>query len=175
MNDERDLEDVAQSAEDALAVAQRALSKVNGLEDELNELREDRQELVEDLTAVKLRLSEIDEERPYESLTLDEKVGMVREHGYQKATSGHGRAKLDYDDVMWEVFDGRPGTKHCYKLIRLAAGLDEDGDAETGGTIPGFKARDPTNGNYHLAIDAEDAKRGQAFFPRTKTGQEEVR
>jgi len=155
------------SARDALAIAQRALARVNEFEDRVDQLEAQRGELQEDLTGVKLRLSEIDEERPYESLSIDEKVGMVREHAFRKATDRSGRAKLDYDDVMYEVFDGKPGSKHCYKLIRLAAGLEAD--EKTGSEIPGFTARNPSGGNYHLAVDAAEAKRGEVFFPRTKT------
>ncbi|WP_434521264.1 hypothetical protein [Halorubrum sp. AS12] len=162
------------SARDALAIAQRALARVNEFEDRIDQLEVQRGELQEDLTAVKLRLSEIDDERPYKSLSIDEKVGMVREHAFRKAVDRNGRAKLDYDDVMYEVFDGKPGSKHCYKLIRLAAGLDPDSDEKTGGTIPGFTARDPSSGNYHLAVNAAEAKRGEVFFPRTKTGGEGV-
>ncbi|MFW5903711.1 MAG: hypothetical protein ACOCS7_03130, partial [Halolamina sp.] len=81
-----------------------------------------------------------------------------------------GRATLDYDDVMWSVFDGEPGPNHCYKLLRLAAGLTDAGDNErpTGGEIPGFRCRDPDGENYHLAVDAADAQRGAAFYPGNK-------
>lgn len=172
MSDTGDDHQPAVRPEDALQVAQRALAKANELSGELDELREEYDDIVEDLMTIQLRLSEIDENRPYESLTLDEKVGMVREHGFNKALDRGGRAKLDYDDVMWEVFDGRPGTKHCYKLIRLAAGLDDD--QRTGSNFPGFKARDPDNDSYHLAVDAEQAKRSRAFFPENKGNRGEV-
>jgi len=148
--------------EDAVRVAQRALAKVNDLEGRVDELEET-------VTAAELRLSELDEDRSYEALSLDEKIGIVREHAFEKATDRGGRTTLDYDDIMWEIFDGNPGTKHCYKLIRRAAGLD---DEKTGSEIPGFRARDPDGGVYHLAVDAEEAKRGAAFFPENKTGSE---
>lgn len=172
MSDERDLEEVAQAAEDSLAVAQRALSKVNDLERELDEVRESREELKEELTAVKLRLSEIDDERDVSDLTPDEKVGRVREYGYRKAVEGHGRAKLDYDAIKWEVFDGRVGDSTCYRMIRKAAGLS---DEKTGSRIDGFTARDPSQDNYHLAIDAEAAKRSPAFSAGKKHESEGVR
>jgi len=114
------------TVDDVLQVAQRALAKANELEREQDELVDNLDEALEELTALKLRVQENDEETPYAQLTLDDKIGMVREHGFRKANDGHGRTTLDYDDVMWEVFDGEPGTKHCYKLLRLAAGDDED-------------------------------------------------
>lgn len=150
------------TAEDALNIAQQALQKAN----EVDDLRERVQELEDELTAVKMRQQERDENTEYDQLTLDEKVGMVRQHGYRKATNGHGKATLDYDDIMWGVFEGEPGTKHCYKLIRRAAGLT---DQKTGSDQLGFTARDPDGGNYHLAIDADRAKETVSLFPENKT------
>jgi len=159
--------------EDVLQVARRALAKTNDLEDDVAELQADREDLRDKLTAVQLRLSEIDEERDYSALTLDEKVGKVREHAFNRAVDGHGKAMLDYNAIQWEVFDGEPGPNHCYKLLRLAAGLtDADEKRPTGGEIPGFRCRDPDGDNYHLAVDAERAKRGAAFYPGNKTAQE---
>ncbi|MFW5935354.1 MAG: hypothetical protein ACOCQL_05845 [Halolamina sp.] len=157
------------SVDDVLQVAQRALAKVSDLEGDLDELREQREDDVEELTALKLRMKEHDEETPYDQLTLDDKIGMVREHAFRKAADGHGRATLDYDDVMWSVFDGEPGTKHCYKLLRLAAGSDEEERESLHDGVPGFVVRDPDDGNFHLAVDADLAKQGVAFFPENKT------
>lgn len=93
---------------DVLQVAQRALMKGTENQEQIDELREKQEELVEDVTAIKLRQSEMDEERPYQALSTDEKVGMVREHAFQRAVSGHGKATLDYNDVMWSVSMGSP-------------------------------------------------------------------
>jgi len=150
------------TAEDALQVAQRALQKANEAEADIEDLKER-------IVGMELRLSEIDDSHDYEDLSLDMKIGMVREHAYEMANNGHGRATLDYKDVMWGVFDGEPGPNHCYKLLRLAAGLfDSDEDRPTGGTFPGFSCRDPDGDNYHLAVDAEKAKEGVAFYPGNK-------
>lgn len=148
--------------QDALAIAQQALQKANEVDDVADEIDDLRERVV----ALELRLSELDDDTEYQSLTLDQKVGMVRQHGFNKATDGHGRATLDYSDIEWEVFDGEPGTNHCYKLIRLAAGLD---DEKTGSEYPGFTARDPDGDNYHLAIDADRAKQNAEFYSRNKT------
>jgi hypothetical protein len=142
------------SARDALEIAQNALQQANDA-DQHDEI----QALQDRVTALELRTSEWADDREYSSLTLDEKVGLVREHAFNKATDGTGRATLDYDDVMWEVFDGRPGTKHCYKLLRLAA------------QARGFEyteASSPTQ----LRVDATEARRGAAFFPENKTASE---
>lgn len=152
--------------EDALQVAQRALSKANELEKRYGELLEKYDELAEDFTAIELRLSEIDDERPYESMSLDEKIGRVREHAFQRAVDGHGKATLDYNDVMWSVFHGEPGADHCYKLMRLAAGVDDDGNQIQ--DVPGFTFL-PSERPMKLAVDAEKAKRGMAFSSENKT------
>lgn len=144
--------------EDALQVAQRALAKAN----ELEEIEQRVADLEEELTAVKLRVSEFDEDRPYDQLTRDDKIGKVREHAFKKAAQGHGKATLDYDDIKWEVFDGEPSPAHCYDLMKWAA------------QARGFDHRDPANGNEHLAVDAEEAKRGAAFYSAKKDATEEV-
>lgn len=158
--------------EDALQVAQRALAKVGDLEDELHALQADYEQTREDLTAVELRLSEHDDETAYRDLTLNDKVGMVREHAYRKAADGHGVTTLDYDDVMWEVFDGEPGTKHCYKLLRLAAGTDETARRRLDRDMVGFAIRDPANGNFCLKVDAAKARRSAAFCSENKAATE---
>lgn len=165
------------SASDALQVAQRALAKVNGLEDDLAGLQTDYDDVVDRLVALELRLEERDENTAYADLSLDEKVGKVREHAFSKAADGTGKAALDYDDIMWEVFDGEPGANHCYKLMHLAAGEEDDDTAQKSidNGSPGFAVRNPSKGNRHLAVDARKAKRGVAFFSGNKAPQEEGR
>ncbi|CAL92455.1 hypothetical protein BJ1_gp33 [Halorubrum virus BJ1] len=155
------------SARDALAIAQRALAKAGDIEDELksdlDEATEEIDRLREDVTALELRLSEHDDNRDYAQLSRDEKVGMVREHAFQKATRGSGVAALDYDDIMWEVFDGEPSADHCYTLMKLAA------------DVRGFEVKTPPSGNRSLTVDAREAKRGAVFSSANKTASEEVR
>lgn len=157
------------TARDALAIAQRALAKANDLEEKLDDREAELDELHADITALELRLSEIDDEKDAADMTLDEKIGAVREHAFEKADDGHGRAKLDYSAIKWEVFDGEIGQSTCYRLIRRAAGLDE---AKTGSTVTGFTARDPSDGNYHLAVDADAAKRSRVFSGGKKRSTE---
>lgn len=151
------------SARDALAIAQRALGKANGLEADLDEATDEIERLREDVTSLELRLSEHDDERDYAELTRDDKVGMVREHAFQKASRGSGLAALDYDDIMWEVFDGEPSADHCYTLMKLAA------------DVRGFEVKTPASGNRSLTVDAKEAKRGAVFSSANKTDLEEVR
>ncbi|WP_026046315.1 hypothetical protein [Halorubrum sp. T3] len=156
-------EDDDVSARDALAIAQRALAKANGLEADLDEATYEIERLREDVTSLELRLSEHDDDRDYAELTRDDKVGMVREHAFQKATRGSGVAALDYDDIMWEVFDGEPSADHCYTLMELAA------------DIRGFEVKTPASGNRSLTVDASEAKRGAVFSSANKTDMEGVR
>ena len=84
------------TAKDALAVAQRALAKAN----EIEELRERLDELEDELTAHRVRLAEHDEDRPYDALTRDDKIGMIREHVLRKALdSGRPGATLDWQKM----------------------------------------------------------------------------
>lgn len=155
------------SARDALAIAQRALVKASEIEDELrsdlDEATAEIDRLRDDVTALELRLSEHDNDRDYAQLSRDEKVGMVREHAFEKATRGSGVAALDYDDIMWEVFDGEPSADHCYTLMKLAA------------DVRGFEEKTPPSGNRSLTVDAREAKRGAVFSSANKTTSEEVR
>ena len=149
--------------EDALQVSQRALSKVIELEGRYEDEIED---LSEQLLEVQLRLSEIDDSRSYADYTLDEKIGIVREYAYKKAKTQGGKTKLTYDDIMWGVFDGEPSPSHCYKLLRKAAGITQQ--ESCGGTVPGFRCRDPDSGTFHLAVDANRVKEGAAFYSENK-------
>lgn len=142
-------------------------------EQRLSDVESTVEDLRDEVTELKLRLSEHDD-ADYQDLTLDDKIGRVREHAFRKAQSAGGRAKLDYDDIMWEVFDGEPGTKHCYKLMRRAAGSTEDEQGDINDGQIGFVVRDPSGGNRHLAVDAERAKAAPDFFPRTNTASEGV-
>lgn len=164
--------------EDVLQVAQRALAKANDLERSHEDLREEHDDTVEELTALRLRVSELldENDHDYRELSTDERVGLVREHVFRKAIDSHGRATVDYTGVKWEVFDGGPSADYCYKLMRLAAGLTDAGDERrpTGGEYPGFTCRDPDGGNYHLAVDAEAAKQSPAFSSAKKDGSEGV-
>jgi DNA-binding protein H-NS len=160
--------------EDAMQVAQKALQKVNELEEDLDQLRQQHEHATEDLAALKLRVSEINEDRDYDDLSIDEKVGLVREHAFEKASRGHGRANLDYNDIKWAVFDGEPGNNHCYKLMRRAAGEEEEEQKDMNAGAVGFIVRNPANENQHLAVDAELAKRSAEFYSRNKTDSGEV-
>ena len=142
---------------DAIEIAQRALAKAN----RVDELEAEIDDLHDEVARLQLRLSEDDESRPYESRTLDEKIGIVREYAFRKATQTTGRSQLDYKAVMFDVFDGDPGPAHCYKLMRLA------------GQARGFEFREDDRPKV-LRCDASEAKRGLAFFSENKTTSEGV-
>lgn len=150
--------------EDALEIAQRAMQKAN----EVDDLRQQVDELEADIVEVRARLSAMDGDKEYQHLTLDDKIGKVREHGFKKARKKNGMATLDYSDVMWEVFNGEPSPAHCYKLIRKAAGLDE---AETGSNEPGYTAEDPEGASYRLSVNAKRVKVNYGFYSENKTDQ----
>lgn len=164
-------EDTGVAPEDALQVAQRALAKVNDLERGLDELREDHEEAIDKLVSVELFCSELVDDRAYESYSRDMKIGMVREHAYERAVEQGGKAKLDYKDVKWGVFEGDPGASHCYSLLRAAAGSDEDAQRDARRGTVGFRLRDPDDGNIHVTVDADLAKRESDLFAQKKDAE----
>lgn len=148
MPDDGDQPDVR--PEDALQVAQRALAKANALEDENEQLRE----RIVELEARQSRSED------YGALDRDEKVGMVREELVKRARAGHGKAAMDYDDVMWGVFDGDPSADHCYTLMQLAANAE------------GYDLREPDGSNREATVDLDAAKDALGFSHANKDSVE---
>ena len=136
--------------EDALQVAQRALAKAN----RVDELDEEIAELTDRLTALELRVSEFDDDRPYQNLSRDDKIGMVREYAFERATSGRGRT-FDVNDIREGLFDGKASRDHCYDLMRWSS------------EARGFEYREPSGGNYHLRVDPDEARRGRLYSATT--------
>lgn len=138
----------AVTPEDAVQVAQRALERANDADAQVQALEQRVTELEDDLLELQLRVEEFDD-RAYEQLTLEDKVGRVREHAFSKAVDRGRPTVIKYDDVQWEVFDGEPSADHCYKLLRLA------------GDRPGFEYIDEPR-------SSEKAKRLQCDPSRAK-------
>lgn len=140
-------EEPAVRPEDALQVAQRALAVANdaaSIEDRVEELETE-------VTSLRLKYGELDEDRDYGALTRDEKIGRVRNRGFRRAAESNGRAALDYNAIKWDVFDGGPSPSYCYDLMKWAA------------EARGFEHKTPSQGNEHLSVEAEEAKRGAVF------------
>jgi hypothetical protein len=147
--------DVEVTPEDAIQVAQRALVKSNETEELVASLEEELADVKEDLTGAMLRLSEIDDERDYRDLTRNEKIGMVREYAFERASSGRGRT-FDVTDIREGLFDGAPSRDHCYDLMEWAA------------EARGFEYNTPASRNYHLTVDPDEAKRGVLYSATTR-------
>lgn len=158
--------------EDSLQVAQRALSKVNDLAGRLDEGEKEREELRDDLTSALLRLSELDDDRDYEALQREDRIGIVREHAFDRATDNGGRAAIDYKDVKYGAFDGEPSPSYCYDLMRWACGHGEDAHRDMGTGVEGFKLHDPDAGNLQLIVDAERAKAARDLLSAKNPAEE---
>ena len=161
-------DDVQDLAEDAIQVAQRALAKTLDEEEareefleKLADVRQENERLTERVAELEAKVST--DGRAYETLTRDEKVGMVREHLYKRARAGSGWFKIDYDAIRWEVFDGEPSADHCYTLMELAAAAD------------GFYHKDPENENQYVAVDLDEANAGAAFSHANNRTHQEAR
>ena len=132
--------DIDVRPEDALQVAQRALTKVNEQEEKIAAQEAEIADLRNELQALSARTAEASD---FDDLDRDTRVGAIREHVIKRAQEQNGRAAIDYNGVMWEVFDGEPSKGYCYKLMRLAAQ----------GT--GFDVRDPSDGNQQLTVNLD--------------------
>ena len=148
-------------ATDAIQIAQRALARLSEEREQRQQLEQTVDELSERIVAMEVRLEAADQEQDYRDLSLDEKVGRVREHLFSRAQASGGRAALDYNDIVWSVFDGEPSADHAYKLMRLAADVD------------GFDVENPRKGNKKLTVDVRQAKRSAAFSSANKAVSEE--
>jgi len=126
------------TAEDAVQLAQKAIQKANENEKEIATLREENENLRQCIQELKAAQPDTSD---YENLDRDDKVGLVRQHLYKKATDSNGKAKVDYKDVRWSVFDGEPSPDHCYTLMQQAA------------TEAGFEMNDPDTGNKRLTVN----------------------
>lgn len=158
--------------EDALQVAQRALSKANGLERDLDDAVEETEALREDLAAARLRLSEHDEDRAYDQLQREDRIGIVREHAFGRAAdAGSNRAALDYKDIKYGAFDGEPSPSYCYDLMRWACGFDADVHDDLDAGVRGFAIRNPDGGNLELIVDATRAKAERDLLSAKKDAQ----
>lgn len=142
---------------DVLGVAQRALAKANDLDRQVDDLEDTVEQLHERVLALEAASPD---GREYELLDRPTKVGMVREHLVEKARAQHGRAAIDYDDVMWGVFDGEPSADHCYTLMERAAQAD------------GFDLRDPASGNREAVVNIDATKPTLGFSRANKDAAE---
>lgn len=143
--------------EEALHVAQRALVKANRVDD----LEKRLAEAEDDLAQLSLRLSSFDEDRDYGALSRDDKIGRVREYGFERATDDRGRV-FDVNDIREGLFDGLASRDHCYDLMRWAA------------EARGFEYKEPSGRNNCLVVDPAEARRG-VLYSATTAPQGEAR
>jgi len=160
------IDDLENTAEGALRVAQNALQQKSGLEDRIEDLQSEKERLEFRVAELEVSLQDT-ADADYETLDFDEKVALVRQELMERANvAPTKKAKIDYNDVMWSVFDGKPGAKHCYKLMQSAA------------DVPGFEYNEPAKGNKHVRVDLTktlDETKAQAdFFHENKEGTGEV-
>jgi len=131
---------------DALNIAQEAMKRIT----ELEETVQQQQAIIEELQASKPDPSD------YDSLDREEKVALLKEHLVKKAKEQRGKAAIDYNGIQWEVFSGEPSADHCYTLMKIAA---QD---------PGFKKRNPNEGNRQLAVDIDKTSTEDRFSHANK-------
>lgn len=136
---------------------QQALERVSDLENTIAEMTDDRQRL-------KFRIGKLeellpDEEDDYQTYSREDKVSLVKSHLMERAYATNGKAAVDYDDVIWSVFDGEPSRDHAYTLMDLAAETD------------GFNV-DTSVRPRELRVDLDQTK-SSADFSRATTNEPE--
>lgn len=128
---------------DAVELARTAIQRVNELEDRV----EQQQEIIDaQQEQIELLQAAIQEPREYDQFDKQTKIGMVQKHLMKRAYDQGGKAKMDYDDVKWEVFDGEPSPYHCYELMKQAAQED------------GFDYQEPSDENKRLVVDLSEKR-----------------
>lgn len=133
---------------DAVELARTAIQRVNELEDTVQDQHETIQRQQEQIERLQAALPD---RTDYAQLDKDTKIGMVREHLVNRAQEQGGKAKIDYQGIQWEVFDGEPSPYHCYELMEKAGQED------------GFDYQEPSNENNRLTVDLSQ---------KTRTGSE---
>jgi len=155
--------DGAVTPEDAVAIAQQALSKINELEGELANAQDRIDHLAGRVVELEVDRERREEEREYEDLSRDEKIGKVRRYGFREARENGGGINLEYNDIKRYVFDGQPSAMHCYDLMRWAA----NGQGTNSGA-DGFEYRESSSRTNHLHVDAAEARRWAAAYSKNK-------
>lgn len=117
MSEERDRVD---------AIADRlrdTLDRVETLETALEERDAEIERLRFRVAELEAELDESDTD--YEDLDREGRVRRVRRHLLEKAdVAPTDKAEIDYEGVMWAVFDGEPSAGYCYTLMQQAAQAD---------------------------------------------------
>jgi len=166
---EAQLAELQNTAEGALSIAQNALQQQSALEGRVADLEAENERLEFRVAELELK-GETEADKDYKQLTRAEKRDLIIEDLLRRAeTSPSGKAKVDYNDILHGVFDGKPSADHCYTLM-----------AEVGETV-GFNYVDqPNGGNKHLRADIAETtetlatKANRAFSPANKEGTREA-
>lgn len=105
----------------AIDIAKSAKQESLDLREEIENLEEQVERQQFRLGKFQVVIDALDEE-PYDRLSKDEKVARIRNELIERAErSRNGVAALDYEDIVWGVFDGQPSARHAYDLLELAA------------------------------------------------------
>lgn len=100
------------------------------------------------------------DDRPSTDWDRQRKKRYVQALGYNEARKQpNGKAAIDYTDVR-ALFRGDISNGHCYTLLKLAAGYDEEAGESS---VPGFTF-DPVSGEtQRLCVDAGAVNDDAAF------------
>lgn len=118
---------------------------IDDLKTQQDELKAENQQLRERVASLEGRVTPDPTAKEYDEMSRDERVRAVRLSCARKAANNKGKASYDYNDVD-TLLDHHPSTGYCFKLLKLAAGLD------------GFEYEKRSDGNDRLIVTLDDVK-----------------
>jgi regulator of replication initiation timing len=143
-----ELERLVQDLEARIEALNRARMHFGG---EIDDLQAENEELRDRLTTLEAITAPERESHEYDQLTRSQKVTQLRRKLVTIAANRNGKAAMDYNDVQTH-FDGRPSPDHCYTLMKLAAGYDEDTDRSS---FDGFRYDKHGGANERLLVNLD--------------------
>jgi hypothetical protein len=153
------VEDLQATVEDQARERAQDRARITALEEENEDLRDD-------LTQLQSRLARLEDEEglgggdaPSTDWSRARKKRHVQALAYKRARNRGGKAALDYKDVR-TLFNEDISDGHCYDLLKLAAGWDEDSQMSS---VTGFAYQTRADQPNRLTVDAAAVNDDAAF------------
>lgn len=133
--------------------------RIAELEDENAALREENADLESRLARLEDENGLTDGDTPSTDWDRSRKKRHVQALAYKRARNRGGKAALDYKDVR-TLFNEDISDGHCYDLLKLAAGWDEDSQMSS---VTGFAYQTRADQPNRLTVDAAAVNDDAAF------------
>ena len=134
-------EQVSQLADELLQEREeraRTRRQLHAARDDIDDLTEQVEALESEVAALRSRVSVDPSAKAYEEMDRAERVEKIRIVLARRAKQNGGRAYYRYRDVL-SLFDEKPSDGYAFKLMREAAGYDDETGASS---VDGFEFDD---------------------------------